>query len=72
MTLPRLLYFGTGATSSAVDVAFDASADPGMLQRAEWIKYVAAFFNREVRGGGDGAPRGPAGDRRIDALTNPD
>lgn len=41
--------FGTGATASPIDVSFDASSDPGMLQRAEWIKFVAAFFNREVR-----------------------
>lgn len=25
-----------------------ASADPGVLRRAEWIKFIAAFFNREV------------------------
>ena len=28
--------------------AFRATADPGTLQRAEWIKYVAPFFNKEL------------------------
>ena len=31
-----------------MDVAFDATSDPGMLARAEWIKFVAAFFNLEA------------------------
>ena len=39
--------FGTGATLTSKDVAFDASTDPSLLGRAEWIKFVAAFFNRE-------------------------
>ena len=40
--------WNTGATSSAIDVAFDASSDPGPLARAEWVKFVAAFFNLEA------------------------
>lgn len=28
-------------------VYFDASQDPGPLKRAEWIKYLASFFNME-------------------------
>ena len=37
----------TGASYSAIDVAFDTATDPGVLNRAEWIKFVAAFFNLE-------------------------
>ena len=37
----------TGASSSLRDVAFDTATDPGALARAEWIKFVAAFFNLE-------------------------
>ena len=40
--------WGTGGTGSAVDVTFDASSDPSMLGRAEWLKFAAAFFNREA------------------------
>ena len=39
--------WNTGATRTAIDVAFDASSDPGMLHRAEWLKFVSAFFNKE-------------------------
>lgn len=39
--------WGTGATTTTIDVAFDASSDPGMLHRAEWLKFVSAFFNKE-------------------------
>lgn len=35
----------SGTTS---DVAFDASEDPGALNRAEWIKYLSLFFNKEA------------------------
>ncbi|GBF99797.1 hypothetical protein Rsub_12237 [Raphidocelis subcapitata] len=31
------------------DILFPATADPGPLNRAEWVKYVAAFFNKEVQ-----------------------
>ena len=37
----------TGATNTAIDVRFDASSDPGMLHRAEWLKFVSTFFNKE-------------------------
>lgn len=40
--------WGTGATSTAIDVKFDASSDPGPLHRAEWVKFVGAFFNLEA------------------------
>lgn len=30
-------------------VSFDASGDPGPLKRAEWIKFLALFFNLEAR-----------------------
>eukprot|EP00899_Mesostigma_viride_P005666 jgi/Mesvir1/150/Mv13514-RA.1 len=29
-------------------VAFDATTDPGALKRAEWIKYLSLFFNKEA------------------------
>lgn len=31
------------------DVAFDATIDPGLLNRAEWVKFLALFFNAEAR-----------------------
>lgn len=31
----------------SVFLSFDAEDDPGVLNRAEWIKYVALFFNKE-------------------------
>lgn len=40
--------FGTGATGGDADVVFDASYDPGFLNRGEWIKFVALFFNAEA------------------------
>ncbi len=30
-------------------LAFDAENDPGLLRRAEWIKYLGLFFNREKK-----------------------
>ncbi|KAG2435330.1 hypothetical protein HXX76_007404 [Chlamydomonas incerta] len=35
-------------TSDPQAIAFTATADPGPLNRAEYIKYVATFFNREA------------------------
>ena len=40
--------FNTGATGTAKDVTVDASQDPGLLHRAEWVKFFAAFFNTET------------------------
>ena len=40
--------FGTGATDTARDVDVDASFDPGILNRGEWIKFVSLFFNAEA------------------------
>lgn len=40
--------WGSGKSDTAKDVAFDASSDPGALARAEWVKFVAAFFNLEA------------------------
>ncbi|KAL3897599.1 MAG: hypothetical protein SGPRY_013017 [Prymnesium sp.] len=37
----------TGKTGLPIDVKFDASSDKGMLNRAEWVKFAAAFFNKE-------------------------
>ena len=46
---PRMFTRATpGKSWSTMDVAFDATSDPGMLARAEWIKFVAAFFNLEA------------------------
>jgi len=39
--------FGTGWAGLAKDIPFQISLDPGSLQRAEWIRFVAAFFNEE-------------------------
>jgi len=41
---------GTGATDTDLDIVFDAASDSGgPLGRAEWIKYIALFFNEEDR-----------------------
>ena len=41
---------GTGATDTDLDIVFDAASDTGgPLGRAEWIKYIALFFNEEDR-----------------------
>jgi len=37
----------TDIEGGAQVVMFSASADPGPLHRAEWIGFVAAFFNLE-------------------------
>ena len=37
---------GQGADEDIV-LAFDAENDPGVLNRAEWIKYLGLFFNKE-------------------------
>jgi len=39
--------FGTGFSDSTWDVEFMVSVDPGILNRAEWISFVGAFFNEE-------------------------
>eukprot|EP01062_Namystynia_karyoxenos_P005880 TRINITY_DN12033_c0_g1_i1.p2 TRINITY_DN12033_c0_g1~~TRINITY_DN12033_c0_g1_i1.p2 ORF type:complete len:642 (+),score=248.16 TRINITY_DN12033_c0_g1_i1:87-1928(+) len=39
--------WGTGASKSDKDVFFDSSVDPGPMHRAEWIKFLALFFNKE-------------------------
>mmetsp|Transcript_97917 Transcript_97917/g.210023 ORF Transcript_97917/g.210023 Transcript_97917/m.210023 type:complete len:538 (-) Transcript_97917:97-1710(-) len=39
--------FGTGFSDSSWDVEFMVSVDPGILNRAEWVSFVAAFFNEE-------------------------
>jgi len=36
-----------GKDSAAPVLAFDAENDPGLLKRAEWIKYLGLFFNKE-------------------------
>merc|ERR1719188_2886621 len=44
--------FGTSWTNTASDVEFEISTDPGILNRAEWIHFVAAFFNLEAKAQG--------------------
>lgn len=44
-------YFGTGETGLPIDVPMQISGEAGMLERAEWIKFLAAFFNLEVGAG---------------------
>eukprot|EP00798_Chlamydomonas_sp_ICE-L_P007746 gene7746-921_t len=39
--------FVYGASDNAKGTSVVASPEPGMLQRAEWIKYVSVFFNME-------------------------
>jgi hypothetical protein len=39
--------FGTGWSNSSRDVVFDVSLDAGILHRAEWLKFMAVFFNEE-------------------------
>merc|ERR1712050_795322 len=41
--------FGTGYSDSTWDIEFMVSTDPGILNRAEWINFVAAFFNEELQ-----------------------
>ena len=36
-----------GSQAVAPVLAFDAEDDPGLLNRAEWIKYLSLFFNKE-------------------------
>jgi len=41
-----------GSYPSSVEgkvIQFSASQDPGALQRAEWVKFVGMFFNRELQ-----------------------
>ncbi|KAJ9531889.1 hypothetical protein QJQ45_021996, partial [Haematococcus lacustris] len=40
-------FFTYGNTANNMTISVTASADPGVLNRAEWIKYVATFFNVE-------------------------
>ena len=44
-----IAYNWYGATLTDKDIIFDASADAGALARAEWIKFMALFFNEEER-----------------------
>jgi hypothetical protein len=39
--------FGTGWSNSSKDVEFQVSLDTGILQRAEWVKFLSLFFNKE-------------------------
>lgn len=43
----RLIPTRNWSNFHAQDVAFDATVDPGLLNRAEWIKFLALFFNAE-------------------------
>jgi hypothetical protein len=40
--------WGTGSTGTGRDVDVDASFDPGILNRGEWIKFLSLFFNAEA------------------------
>lgn len=39
--------YNSGASFTSIDVSFDTTHDPGMLKRAEWIKFSSTFFNEE-------------------------
>jgi hypothetical protein len=41
--------FDTGFSDSTWDVEFMVSRDPGILNRAEWVSFVGAFFNEDVK-----------------------
>lgn len=43
-------YFSSDApdVSDPLSITFSAASDPGVLRRAEWYKFVATFFNREL------------------------
>jgi hypothetical protein len=41
------LFTSSASSSQAKSIGFTASSDPGSLQRAEWIKFIAVFFNKE-------------------------
>uniref|UniRef100_A0A383V7H6 Uncharacterized protein n=1 Tax=Tetradesmus obliquus TaxID=3088 RepID=A0A383V7H6_TETOB len=40
--------FTSSASSNPKSIAVTSFADPGVLKRAEWVKFVAVFFNKEV------------------------
>lgn len=39
---------GSSASKHPKTIAFTATADPSVLKRAEWVKFVSVFFNKEV------------------------
>ena len=39
--------FVFSATNHSKTIAFTATADPAVLKRAEWVKFVSLFFNKE-------------------------
>ena len=39
--------YKTASSGTARDVSFDATMDPGLPERAEWIKFLSLFFNAE-------------------------
>lgn len=41
--------FGTASSRNpnVPNIAFDATTDPGILNRAEWVKFLSVFFNAE-------------------------
>jgi hypothetical protein len=39
---------GVRGGAQAIDVKFDAATDPGILARAEWLKFLSLFFNAEA------------------------
>jgi len=41
--------WGTGWAGPDKDIPFQISRDPGTLQRAEWIRFIGAFFNEDVK-----------------------
>jgi len=41
--------WGTGWAGPEKDIPFQISVDPGTLQRAEWVRFVGAFYNEEIK-----------------------
>ena len=50
--------FVSGASNDSKSIAFTATMDPAVLKRAEWVKFVSLFFNKE-----------PEANRFFDAIA---
>ena len=42
--------FQFSASTRSKSIAITASADPGPLQRADWVEFMSSFFNKEAEG----------------------
>jgi len=44
--------YGIGASGTERDVVVDDTIDPGLLNRAEWVKFISLFFDEEEAANG--------------------